>query len=74
MGLVVLAEEPYAEGMGDRSSLALTGEHRTLVARMRARCDQVAVVQRVEGAAHDPETGPAGGRGRHRRAATFLNE
>ncbi|WP_288482227.1 glycoside hydrolase family 3 N-terminal domain-containing protein [uncultured Deinococcus sp.] len=44
VGLVVLAEEPYAEGMGDRSSLALTGEHRALVARMQARCDQVAVV------------------------------
>ncbi|MBZ9751519.1 glycoside hydrolase family 3 C-terminal domain-containing protein [Deinococcus sp. HMF7604] len=44
VGLVVLAEEPYAEGMGDRSSLALTDEHRALVARMRARCDQVAVV------------------------------
>lgn len=44
VGLVVVAEEPYAEGMGDRHTLALTGSQLTLIARVRPRCEYLAVV------------------------------
>ncbi|UBV44214.1 glycoside hydrolase family 3 C-terminal domain-containing protein (plasmid) [Deinococcus taeanensis] len=43
-GVVVLAEEPYAEGMGDRADLTLSAEQAALVARVRARCEQLTVV------------------------------
>ncbi|MFC4454135.1 glycoside hydrolase family 3 protein [Deinococcus sonorensis] len=42
--LVVIAEEPYAEGMGDRSSLALTEEQRALLTRVRAQAEQMTVL------------------------------
>ncbi len=44
VGIVVLAEEPYAEGMGDRHSLALEQEELTLVERIRARVDTLVLV------------------------------
>ncbi|WP_420593920.1 glycoside hydrolase family 3 protein [Deinococcus sp.] len=44
IGLVVLAEEPYAEGMGDRSSLELRSEQVALLKRARQRCQKLAVV------------------------------
>ncbi|MFU8888848.1 MAG: glycoside hydrolase family 3 N-terminal domain-containing protein [Trueperaceae bacterium] len=43
-GIVVLAEEPYAEGMGDRHSLALEAEELALVERVRARVDTLVLV------------------------------
>lgn len=44
IGLVFVSEEPYAEGMGDRTVLQLTDEHLALLERMRARCQKLAVV------------------------------
>jgi beta-glucosidase len=44
VGLVVIAEEPYAEGMGDRADLSLTAEHLALIDHVRQRVDKVVVV------------------------------
>jgi beta-glucosidase len=44
VAVVVLAEESYAEGMGDRSVLALRPDQRDLLARVRPHCDQLVVV------------------------------
>ncbi|HVA86079.1 MAG TPA: glycoside hydrolase family 3 protein [Candidatus Saccharimonadales bacterium] len=44
LGIVVLAEPPYAEGEGDRLSLSLPRPDVELVERMRARCDRLVVV------------------------------
>ncbi|MFW6098115.1 MAG: glycoside hydrolase family 3 protein [Chloroflexota bacterium] len=44
VGLVVLAEEPYAEGEGDRAALHLTDEDLVLLARMRQRCKRLVVI------------------------------
>jgi beta-glucosidase len=44
LGVVVLAEPPYAEGMGDRHDLDLGPEEHALVARVRARVEQLVVV------------------------------
>jgi len=44
VGIVVLAEEPYAEGMGDRYDLDLREEHVALVRRVRERVDRLVVV------------------------------
>jgi beta-glucosidase len=41
VGIAVVAEEPYAEGMGDRADLTLPERDRALVARMRAKCDRL---------------------------------
>jgi len=43
-GIVVLAEEPYAEGMGDRHGLALEPHERALIERVRARVDTLVLV------------------------------
>jgi beta-glucosidase len=43
-GVVVLSEEPYAEGMGDRADLRLTAEDRELLARVRRQCDRLVVI------------------------------
>ena len=43
-GIVVLAEEAYAEGMGDRHSLALEPDELALVERVRARVDTLVLV------------------------------
>jgi beta-glucosidase len=44
VGLVVLAEPPYAEGVGDRANLALRPEQVALVERVRARCQKLVLV------------------------------
>lgn len=44
VGIVVLHEEPYAEGFGDRADLALTDAEISLLERTRAHCDKLAVL------------------------------
>ncbi|UQN09035.1 glycoside hydrolase family 3 protein [Deinococcus sp. QL22] len=44
VGVVVVAEEPYAEGMGDRASLTLSADQVALLGRVRARCQRLVVV------------------------------
>ena len=43
-GLVVIAEEPYAEGMGDRYDLHLTAEQIALIENGRKACKKLVVV------------------------------
>jgi beta-glucosidase len=43
-GIVVLAEEPYAEGMGDRDRLALEADELALLERVRARVGTLVLV------------------------------
>jgi beta-glucosidase len=43
-GIVVLAERPYAEGVGDRADLALSQQEIDLVARVRAQSERVVVL------------------------------
>ena len=43
-GIVVLAERPYAEGVGDSSTLALPNEDLALVAKMRPHVTKLVVV------------------------------
>lgn len=44
VGIVVLAEEPYAEGMGDKEDLHLRPEQINLLGRVRAQCDKLVLV------------------------------
>jgi beta-glucosidase len=44
VGLVVLAEKPYAEGFGDRADLTLPERDIQLIERMRRRCHKLVVV------------------------------
>lgn len=44
VGIVVLAETPYAEGEGDRLDLRLTEDEIDLVQRMRGRCQKLVAV------------------------------
>ncbi|WP_424952530.1 glycoside hydrolase family 3 protein [Deinococcus sp.] len=44
VGVVVLAEEPYAEGMGDRADLHLNPDHLALIGRTRVHCERLVVV------------------------------
>jgi beta-glucosidase len=44
VGVAVVSEAPYAEGMGDRADLALSAEDMALIRRMRARCDRLVLV------------------------------
>lgn len=44
VGIVVLAEAPYAEGMGDRADLDLSPAELALVARVRARVERLVVI------------------------------
>lgn len=44
VGIVVLAEPPYAEGEGDRFDLRLTEDEIDLVHRMRGRCETLVAV------------------------------
>lgn len=41
VAVVVLAEEPYAEGMGDKEDLHLRPDQIDLLERVRARCDKL---------------------------------
>ena len=44
VGVVAVAEEPYAEGMGDRHDLDLPAADRALIERVRARVDTLVLV------------------------------
>ncbi|MEO1289522.1 MAG: glycoside hydrolase family 3 C-terminal domain-containing protein, partial [Chloroflexota bacterium] len=44
IGIVVIAEVPYAEGEGDREDLTISDEQTQLIQRMRERCDKVILV------------------------------
>lgn len=44
VGVVVVAERPYAEGVGDSATLALPNEDLALVAKMRPRVKELIVV------------------------------
>jgi beta-glucosidase len=44
IGLVAIAEEPYAEGMGDRNDLDLPAADLALIERVRARVDTLVLV------------------------------
>ena len=44
IGIVVIAEEPYAEGMGDRENLELSAENISLIEAMREKVDKLVVV------------------------------
>ncbi|MDX1614549.1 MAG: glycoside hydrolase family 3 N-terminal domain-containing protein [Candidatus Promineifilaceae bacterium] len=44
VGLVCLHEAPYAEGVGDRADLHLTGEQVSLLHRVRDRCRRMVVI------------------------------
>lgn len=43
-GVAVVAEEPYAEGVGDQEDLTLTDGDVALIERMRARCNRLIVI------------------------------
>lgn len=44
VGIVVVGEEPYAEGWGDRADLALEESDVAVIERVRAKCENVVVV------------------------------
>ena len=44
VGIVVLAEEPYAEGEGDRGDLTLPARDIALVERVRPHCQKLVVI------------------------------
>ncbi|MFC4425204.1 glycoside hydrolase family 3 protein [Deinococcus navajonensis] len=44
VAVVVVAEDPYAEGMGDRERLTLSPEQLALLKRVRERCERLVVV------------------------------
>jgi beta-glucosidase len=44
VGLLVIGEQPYAEGQGDRNDLGLTAEQHVLIARMKRCCDKLVVI------------------------------
>lgn len=44
VGIIVLAEEPYAEGMGDKEDLHLRPEQIALLERVRAQCDKLVLI------------------------------
>ncbi len=44
LGIVVVSEEPYAEGMGDRGDLTLTEDQKQLISRVRQQTDKLVLV------------------------------
>jgi beta-glucosidase len=44
VGIVVIGEQPYAEGQGDRSQLLLSAENVALITQMRLHCDLLVAV------------------------------
>ena len=44
VGIVVLSDEPYAEGEGDCSDLSLSAEQVALVERVRSHCEKLVVI------------------------------
>ena len=69
VGIVVLHEEPYAEGFGDRADLALSAADIALLERMRASCEVLVVLLHYGQAAYHHRAAAADGRARGRLAA-----
>lgn len=44
VGILVLSEPPYAEGVGDREDISLTEEEVALLETMREQCDRLVVI------------------------------
>jgi beta-glucosidase len=44
IGIVVIGEEPYAEGLGDNNDLTLSDEDVATIEKTRAQCDRLVVV------------------------------
>ncbi len=44
IGVLIVAEEPYAEGMGDRDDLTLTEENISLFNKMRQQCNKMVLI------------------------------
>ncbi|GAB4581004.1 MAG: glycoside hydrolase family 3 N-terminal domain-containing protein [Anaerolineales bacterium] len=44
LGIAVIAEPPYAEGVGDRENLCLKPEEIALLSRLRERCERLVVL------------------------------
>ncbi len=44
VGVVVVGEDPYAEGFGDNGELCLSAEDRAVIARVRPHCDRLVLV------------------------------
>lgn len=44
IGIVVIAEEPYAEGMGDQNNLRLDDSQRNLIDRTRQHCEKLVLI------------------------------
>ncbi|MCA9919442.1 MAG: glycoside hydrolase family 3 protein [Anaerolineales bacterium] len=44
VGIVVIAEKPYAEGEGDNGNLALTAEQAAIIAKVRPHCNKLLLV------------------------------
>ena len=44
IGIVVIAEQPYAEGMGDQADLTLSDEDRELIARVAAQSERTLLI------------------------------
>lgn len=44
VGIVVVGEGSYAEGLGDRADLSLSQEQKDLIARVRAVCDKLLLI------------------------------
>src|SRR5690606_12836839 len=44
VGLLVLSEQPYAEGEGDRATVELAEEDVALLTRMRQHCERLVVI------------------------------
>ncbi len=44
IGVVVVGEDPYAEGIGDKNNLSLSAEDIAAIENTRAHCDQLVVV------------------------------
>lgn len=44
VGVVMVGETPYAEGLGDTSNLHLSDEDRAVIDRVRANCDKLVII------------------------------
>jgi beta-glucosidase len=44
IGIAVVGEKPYAEGVGDRDDLSLSADDKDLVRKMRQKCDKLVLV------------------------------
>lgn len=44
IGIVVVGEQPYAEGLGDNGDLQLSAEDKVVIERMRKRCEKLVII------------------------------